>query len=98
MFSIFTDFHEYAVLWLPSRIEYYIDNELYFETSLTDPSWTSNPTNIPCTGDPIPFSYPLNFILNVAVGGNFFDSFPPIDPNTWTKPTMEVDWVRIYQE
>jgi len=92
------DFHEYAVLWIPNRIEYYIDNQLYFETSLSDPSWTSNPTNIPCSGLPVPFSYPSNFILNVAVGGNFFDGFPTMDPNTWSKPTMEVDWVRIYQE
>lgn len=98
MFSFVADFHEFAVLWVPSRIEYYIDNELYFETSLSDPSWTNNPENIPCSGLPVPFSYPSNFILNVAVGGNFFDGFAPMDPNTWSKPTMEVDWVRIYQE
>ncbi|KAG4075739.1 hypothetical protein HA402_003565 [Bradysia odoriphaga] len=91
-------FHEYAVLWIPGKIEYYIDNVLYFQTSLTDPSWTSNPERIPCTGAPIPFNEPSRFILNVAVGGNFFDGFPPMNLNTWTKPTMEVDWVRIYQD
>lgn len=91
-------YHEYAVLWIPGRIEYYIDNNLYFHTSLDDPTWTSNPGNIPCSGAPIPFSEPSRFILNVAVGGNFFYGFPPMDRNTWTKPTMEIDWVRIYQE
>lgn len=101
-FAIFvcfdSDYHEFAILWLPTQIEYYIDNNLYFHTSLTDPSWTSNPDKIPCTGAPIPFSEPSRFIFNVAVGGNFFDGFPPMDPNTWSKPTMEIDWVRIYQE
>jgi len=97
-FDMTTAYHEYAVLWLPSKIEWYIDDVKYYEVSLTDPSWTSNPENIPCTGDRTPFNWPGTFILNVAVGGPFFDEFPNFDPSTWSKPTMEVDWVRVYQE
>jgi len=92
------DFHEYAVLWRPSKIKYYIDKKLYFETSLSDPKWTNKRANIPCSGAPKPFSRPSKFILNLAVGGNFFNRFPAMKRNTWKKPTMEVDWVRIYQE
>lgn len=51
----------------------------------------------PCRGEPTPFIEPANFILNVAVGGSFFGAFPPMDPSTWIKPSMEIDWVRVYQ-
>lgn len=91
-------FHEFAVLWLPSRIEWYIDNKKYYEVSLTDGTFNSDPNKWPCAGGNQPFNKPTNFILNLAVGGPFFADFPNFNPNTWTKPSMEVDWVRIYQE
>jgi len=92
------DFHEFAILWLPTRIEWYIDNQKYYEVSLTDGYFNSDPDKLPCTGTTQPFDQPTNIILNIAVGGHFFDNFPVFDPSTWSKPTMEVDWVRIYQE
>lgn len=96
-FDLSADFHEFALLWLPSRLEWYIDNTLYNSVSLTDGTFNGDPDKWPCTGEPIPFIQQSNFIFNVAVGGGFFSEFPPMDPNTWTKPTMEVDWVRVYQ-
>jgi len=91
-------FHEYAVLWRPASIEWYIDNVKYFEASLTDGSFTRDPNKLPCRGEPKPFMMPSNFIFNIAVGGGFFGDFPPMNPSTWTKPSMEIDWVRVYQE
>jgi len=96
-FDLSADYHEFAVLWLPSKMEWYIDNVKYYEVSLTDGTFTGDQSKWPCRGEPIPFTDPSNFIFNVAVGGGFFTGFPPMDPNTWSKPTMEVDWVRVYQ-
>jgi len=98
-FDLAADFHEYAVLWLPSKIQWYIDDRKYYEISLTDPKWKSDPKKLPCDGlEQKPFSQPSNFILNLGVGGAFFDNNPNFDPNTWFKPSMEIDWVRVYQE
>jgi len=97
-FDFSQDFHEFAVLWTPSKIEWYIDRVQYFNVSLTDGTFNGDSSKLPCRGTDQPFTEPTNFILNVAVGGSFFSSFPPMDPATWTKPSMEVDWVRIYQE
>lgn len=98
-FDLSQDFHEYAVLWRPSSMEWYLDKILYFNVSLTDGTFNKDPNKWPCEGfgKPIPFSEPTNFIINLAVGGSMFGSFPPLDPGTWTKTSMEVDWVRIYQ-
>ena len=93
-----TDFHEFALLWLPSKLEWYFDNTKLFEASLVDGTFNGDPDKFPCQGGNTPFDKPTNFILNLAVGGPFFDNFPSFDPNTWSKPSMEVDWVRIYQE
>ena len=38
-----------------------------------------------------PFDHPFHFILNVAVEGN-----APGKESTWTKRTMEIDYVRVY--
>lgn len=35
-FDLSEDYHEFAVLWLPSRIEWYVDKVKYYEASLTD--------------------------------------------------------------
>jgi beta-glucanase (GH16 family) len=91
------DFHEYAVLWVPDKIEWYIDNKKYYQVSLTDGYFNGDPNKLPCRGGNQPFSFPNNFVFNIAVGGSFFDGLPPMNPNTWTKPTLEIDWVRVYQ-
>lgn len=49
-----------------------------------------------------PFDQEFKWILNVAVGGSYFSNpiygpFRPEDVTKWKKPTMEVDWVRVYQ-
>jgi hypothetical protein len=38
-----------------------------------------------------PFDAPQFFILNIAMGGHWFD----IDPN-FIESTMEVDYIRVY--
>jgi len=93
-------FHEYAILWTPGKIEWFFDKTKLCEVSLTHGTFTKDKKKLPCAGADKPFDKNAKIILNMAVGGLFFDhlSLPPMNSSTWTKPSMEVDWVRIYQE
>jgi hypothetical protein len=80
------DFHTYAIEWEPTRIRWYMDEQLYH----TETSWWSSGGSYPA-----PFNKPFHILLNVAVGGNW-----PGDPNeSSTFPQkMLIDYVRVYQK
>ena len=75
------EFHVYSMDWNENRIQFLVDNVVFY---------TYNPS--PKTLDNWPFDQDAFFILNVAVGGSWFD----IDPE-FSESTMEVDYIRIYQ-
>lgn len=75
-------FHVYAVEWTPKKIDFFVDNQIYF-------SYTPNEYN----AEQWPFSKPCFIILNLAIGGNWGGE---IDSSSFPK-TMEVDYVRVYQ-
>lgn len=76
-------YHTFAVKWFPQKFEWYVDGNL-FQTQVTTDD------------DLFPFDKPFNIILNLAVGGNFFQ-----DPSSVTADLpkqMLVDWVRVHQK
>ena len=75
------EFHIYSIDWNENRIQFFVDDVLYY---------TYNPS--PKNDENWPFDQDAFFILNVAVGGSWFD----IDPE-FSESTMEVDYIRIYQ-
>ncbi len=77
-------FHTFAVEWEPTQIRWYVDGTQYVTFNAGDES--------PYT---FPFDQDFHFILNIAVGGNW-----PGNPDGTTvfPQTMEVDYVRVYQE
>ncbi len=77
-----TEFHLYQANWTPDRIEFSIDNALFYTYS---PSVRNSST--------WPFDQNCFIILNVAMGGNFGGA---IDP-AFTNSQMEVDYVRVYK-
>lgn len=77
-----TAFHIYAVNWTSDKIEFLIDDKVYY---------TYNPSTK--NSDTWPFNANQFIILNVAMGGNFGGN---IDPN-FVQGTMEIDYVRVYQ-
>lgn len=83
------EFHVYKIEWLPDKINWYIDDELYF---IFDPT-NSTPW---CVGsEEWPFDGDFFLILNLAVGGDWGGA-QGVDPQDY--PTaMEVDYVRVYQ-
>ncbi|PHI19765.1 glycoside hydrolase [Lewinellaceae bacterium SD302] len=80
-----TAFHTYFIDWTENKIDFGIDEEVYFTfnkvADATQAEW--------------PFDTPHYLLLNVAVGGNW-GGVKGVDERIFPQ-TMEVDWVRIYQ-
>lgn len=83
-----TSFHLYAVEWLPDKIEFSIDGDVYF---------TYLPTNYStCPDNSLwPFNDDFFIILNLAYGGDWGGAQGLAD--TFVTQTMSVDYVRVYQ-
>lgn len=76
------DFHLYSIEWTPSSIKWFFDGVQYHVMSIT-PSDLSE------------FHKDFFILLNLAVGGNWPGS---PDATTVFPQTMEVDYVRVYQD
>jgi beta-glucanase (GH16 family) len=81
------EFHNYGIIWTKNKIEFYIDTpdnttHTYAPSNKTLENW--------------PFDQTAFFILNIAVGGNWGGA-QGID-NAIFPQTMEIDYVRVYQE
>lgn len=78
-------FHTFTVEWTPSEIRWYLDGIQFFSIDSSNPAFSTYNW---------PFDQNFHYLLNVAVGGNW----PGAPDNTTVFPaTMEVDWVRTYQ-
>jgi beta-glucanase (GH16 family) len=80
----------YRIEWEPNWIRWYVNDILYFAADNTD--WFTGAA--PADPD-APFDQDFHLLLNVAVGGN---PLPNPTPASVFPQTMEVDWVRWYQE
>ena len=87
-----TDFHVYAVEWTADDIKWYLDNNL-FKTETRNPSSLNPVNNNP--NYPWPWTSDFYIILNLAVGGGFAGN-PTSAQVQLTKPTFEIDYVRVY--
>lgn len=77
-----SEFHNYTALWSNEKIEFSIDGSLFYSYQPE----VKNSASWPYDND-------FFLILNIAMGGGFGGS---IDPN-FTKSSMEIDYIRIYQ-
>ncbi len=77
------EFHVFSIIWKLDSISWYIDDQPYLETSVSDTGASD-----------YPFNADQFFIFNVAVGGNW----PGSPDNTTTFPErMFVDYIRVFQ-
>ena len=81
------EFHNYGMIWTDKKLVFYVDDpdniiHTYSPATKTAENW--------------PFDQPGYFILNVAVGGNWGGA-QGID-NTIFPQSMEIQYVRVYQE
>ena len=79
-----SQFHTYSVIWDETAIRWYLDDVEYHSANIEN--------NVNSTEE---FHQDFFLIMNVAVGGNW-----PGSPNVSTvfPATMEVDYIRVYQE
>jgi len=76
-------FHVYAIDWTKDKIDFYIDNKLFYSFLPKNKSvevW--------------PFDQPFYMILNVAIGGNFGGA--EVDDSIFPQEFV-IDYVRVYQ-
>lgn len=78
-----TDFHIYTADWSADKIDFYVDDTLFYTYN---PSTKDNAT--------WPFDADQFILLNIAMGGTLGGN---IDAN-FAQATMEIDYVRVYQE
>ncbi len=79
-------FHTFTVEWSPGEIRWFVDGNVFLIINDSHPFFDNYL---------YPFDQKFHFILNVAVGGNW-PGYP--DATTSFPQTMEVDWVRVYQQ
>jgi beta-glucanase (GH16 family)/lysophospholipase L1-like esterase len=80
-----TEFHVYGIEWTPTRVAFYVDGNVVL---------TADKSVLGSTTAQWPFDQPFWLKLNLAVGGPYGG-----DPTSGEYPkTMEIDWVRVYQE
>ena len=80
-----TAFHVYGIEWTPTRVAYYVNGKVIL---------TADKSQMGTSQDQWPFDQPFWIKINLAVGGSYGG-----DPSSGTFPkTMEVDWVRVYQQ
>ncbi|MCK0110004.1 glycoside hydrolase family 16 protein [Flavobacteriaceae bacterium S0825] len=76
-----TEFHVYGLEWTENKLRFFLDDNFLYEYNPTVKNAST-----------WPFNNPHFFILNIAMGGNWFS----IDSN-FSESTMEIDYVRVYQ-
>jgi beta-glucanase (GH16 family) len=81
--SLSDGFHVYAVEWSAAKIDWYLDNLLYF---------TATPASLD-GGDVWAYTQPFYLLFDLAIGGDW-----PGDPDAGIPEPSEllVDWVRVY--
>lgn len=83
-FNYASEFHIYAINWTEDKIDFFIDDELYF-------------THVNHGGfEEWPFDKRFHLILNMAVGGDWGGA-QGVDSSIWPKQ-MQVDYVRVYDK
>lgn len=76
-------FHVYAIEWDAEKIDFFMNENLYF-------SFVNEKTG----PEAWPFDQPFHIILNIAIGGNFGGK-KGVDDTIWPQE-MKVDYVRVY--
>ncbi|NER16311.1 glycoside hydrolase family 16 protein [Spongiivirga citrea] len=78
------DFHEYQVIWTENKLQIFFDNQLLHTYDANDKNFVNSL-----------FGKKHQIVLNVAVGGAFFNG---VDSSQFVENSqMQVDWVKVYK-
>ncbi len=92
-----TNFHTYDLDWTSNKISWSVDGHIYE----TQTNWWSNiGTSTNRYSYPAPFNEPFYIIMNMAIGGNYFNG-QPITTNSVNANMpgeLLVDYFRVYEQ
>jgi len=92
-------YHEYGMIWNENQMVFLLDDKWYHREPLNISFYSGKGVN-PYNNIRQPFDKPFQFVLNLAVGGDFFRQFGQLsleEAKAWPKPTLEIDWIRVYE-
>jgi beta-glucanase (GH16 family) len=78
-------FHTYAVEWDAAKLRFFVDDINWYTLHDSD------------AGNKISQNAPMETVLNVAVGGDFFQEDGQPDGSSVWPQTMQVDYVRVFE-
>jgi beta-glucanase (GH16 family) len=97
------DFHTFTFEWEKTVMRWSLDGKVYHTEDINKSMWSGKGVN-PYTANGQPFDRPFFIVINIAVSGSFFpaDKYgPPVtvdEAKKWEKPSMEIDYLRVYQK
>jgi len=92
------EFHTFALEWETDSMKWFVD-DINFYTLNTSRWWNNSPQNNPYSAPGQPWDQKFHLLLNLAVGGNFFDGLPPLtdqDVSNWVSSELRIDFVRVF--
>ncbi len=78
-------FHVYTLEWFPDRLDFWVNDSLYFSYNKPSEDWRK-----------WPFDRPFHLILNVAVGGNWGGA-KGVDDSVFPAE-LQLDYVRVFRK
>jgi beta-glucanase (GH16 family) len=88
-----TNFHNYMLDWESNSISFSVDGNVYETVT----NWTDSAGPYP-----IPFNASFYLLMNLAIGGNFFNPNPPtvaqIEAGTVFPAEIQVDYLRVLEQ
>jgi len=97
------NWHVYGIDWTEDSLVFSIDDKATYSVNLNRSFYSGKGDN-PYTKNGQPFDQRFHLLLNVAVGGGFFNAAqygefnPEVHSSQWTRPELIVDYVRVYQK
>ncbi len=92
-------FHKFAVLWLPEKIEWYVNDVLIHRAVPPDSDYGGEDPGFQAVVDI--FDKRMYIIANLAMGLDGFEGpmdTSVYDADTGKGPTFEIDYIRVYQD
>lgn len=94
------DYHVYACEWETNEMRFYVDDTIIHRVNTNKMWYANDPSKSPYTKAGQPWDKPFHILLNLAIGGGFFNGYSPVttsDAQFWADSTFRVDYVRVYQ-
>lgn len=93
-------FHTWTLEWTKKEMRWLLDGKQFHHFNIDQSMWFGKGKN-PYTAKGQPFDKPFFWVLNIAVGGDFFGDEPKItveEARKWPQPRMEIDYIRVFHQ